>query len=92
MQNDDNLQPFILEKLYGAPKTIKPTSVEAECEFSDLGYLCNKIINHLNDDIPDVLLFSCHSFNKLTSSLIPKICNIEPKKEFLAFSVIIHLV
>ena len=57
-------RPNNLEKLYAAPKTIKPMSVEEERAFSALGYFVSKIKNCLNDDTIDALLFLRHYYSK----------------------------
>ena len=55
---------LLIEKLYAALKTIKPTSVEAERVFSAFGYFVSKIRNCLNDVTIDALLFLRYYYSK----------------------------
>ena len=55
---------LLIEKLYAALKTIKPTSVESERAFSALGYFVSKIRNCLNDVTIDTLLFLRYYYSK----------------------------
>ena len=57
-------RPPLLEKLYQAIATIKPTSVEAERAFSALGYFCTKQRNRLGPKTLDVLIFLRHYYSR----------------------------